>query len=483
MKHHPLALKAGDWGLKRALPSKATSKTSTPTIRLRKDIDTESHIADFESAADHVVTLNKWQNVNPQVVNTPRWGAYKADRRVFSVFHSDVDNTTSSVSNGALKTQSANAGQHIPKHLQKALKQLRKDQAEKAAYDDVPMPPAKDEPRSALIKQKRWRYEGPWLAGMSNLEFDTFLQKVTGKEMAAKWDDFLISRVEQQEASKAKDLEEAERRGFGGDSDPVEQKQGDMSSMSREERLYDIKRKLRSNKNDFAMAIAEFLDLPDGPSRPGQIVNTAAGGEWNYARKTGSTPHYSDVGPPRTHPSAGFSYTRSIQYARNDPKIGPAVSNPVLPARLLKDGNPADGMGERRLVQNIGVGGLLVRNDAYGTSATFGTQPWRPAPGGQKFAVKLYETSVQQDGSIEIGAYRAAGWDLHSDNVPYNKNDYEAEMRARRQMPEAPSRLQQLDQPTGARQYRKAAPVRGLDVGDGEDPADLLGELTASLRR
>src|SRR5262249_42873165 len=55
------SLNRGDWGLKRSLPVKTTTKSGTPTIRIRRGIDTPEHVADFESAADHVITLRKYQ--------------------------------------------------------------------------------------------------------------------------------------------------------------------------------------------------------------------------------------------------------------------------------------------------------------------------------------------------------------------------------------------------------------------------------------
>src|SRR5690348_438613 len=54
------SLANGDWGLKRPLPSKSTTgSSSTPVVRVNK-LDTFEHITDFESAADHTVTLKKW---------------------------------------------------------------------------------------------------------------------------------------------------------------------------------------------------------------------------------------------------------------------------------------------------------------------------------------------------------------------------------------------------------------------------------------
>lgn len=57
------SLGRGDWGLKRPLPLKSTTGSSTPIIRI-DNIDSIDHITDFNSAADHVLTLRKWQELD-----------------------------------------------------------------------------------------------------------------------------------------------------------------------------------------------------------------------------------------------------------------------------------------------------------------------------------------------------------------------------------------------------------------------------------
>ena len=449
------SLKAGDWGLKRNLPLKSTTKTSTPSIRLSKDIDTEHHIADFDSAADHVVTLNKWANINPQIVNTPRWGSHKsADRRVFSVFHPDLDNTTSSSSKRRESIVTVSNAQKVPEHLQQALQQLRADQQASVQAGSTPVPPPRPELQTAPKKIRRWRYDGPWLAGMSNLEFDGFLKEVTTKSGTGKFDEFLLSR------NKAMD---------------------DQSTSSwTAQRLHDIKKELRIDRKAFASTIAEFLDLPDGPERPSMIFKATVGGDWTYSRDTAATKHYKEVGPPRTHPSAGFSYVRSSQHASNDPRIGPSHRANALPARLLKDSSQPDASGRRQMQQSIGVAGIVAREENYGTRQIMSSESWRPTPGGPRLVVKLLETTVQQDGGIEVGVVRDRTYQLDEKNVPYNRQERDEELRAQRRMPETPNRLQQLDQQSGIRPYRKNEPMKdGLD----EEASDIVAALSASLRR
>ncbi len=509
------ALKTGDWGLKRNLPLKSTTNTSTPTIRLRKDFDSEYHITDFESAADHVVTLNKWSNVNPQVTSTPRWGSTRsADRRTFSVFHPDVDNATSPSSSHLLNLQDASTTRPVPEHLQQALERLRADQKAEAKAKGTPLPSPRAELHTPLKKAKRWRYDGPWLAGMSNLEFDNFLKELTYQHRLGQFDDFLLLRdqdardaeraaartsaveeggasapegpvtrlrIESESANAREALQTAEvfHRSLSYSERVVRIKQ-EMGQNQIQQRLQEIKKELRNDREIFATVIADFLDLPDGPSPPATMYGTTEGGGWKYGRELGATQHYKEVGPPRTHPSAGLSYVRSTQFARNDAKIGPAFPTTVLPARLLKDANPTDGNVDRRS-QSIGVGGFVARPDNYGTKSVMGADQWKPVPGGPKMIVKLLETTVQHDGGIEVGVVRDKDYELDEDNVPYSRQDWEKELRARRTMPQAPDRLQPLDQPAGGpRQYRKAEP---LPTGIDEDASDIMAAMTESFKR
>ena len=117
----------GDWGFKRSLPLKSTSKTGTTTIRVQNGIDSIEHITDFESAADHVLTLQKWRELNLPV----RFTSKSPKDENTSVFEAKLDNIIPSTS---------------PTH-------------------------------------RRWRYSGPWLAGQPGWEFDALLKRVRDRKM------------------------------------------------------------------------------------------------------------------------------------------------------------------------------------------------------------------------------------------------------------------------------------------------------------
>jgi Mitochondrial ribosomal protein subunit len=123
----PTSWDRGDWGFKRSLPLKSTTKTGTTTIRVQKGIDSIEHITDFESAADHVLTLQKWKELNLPIRFIKKT---TADDNT-SVFEPKVDNIASSVS----------------------------------------------------TTHRRWRYKGPWLAGQPGWEFDTLLRRVAARKL------------------------------------------------------------------------------------------------------------------------------------------------------------------------------------------------------------------------------------------------------------------------------------------------------------
>ena len=84
----------GDWGLKRPLPDK-TNNTSSPHVRINA-IDTLEHITDFDSAADHTLSLEKWQEMNIHMASRPDSTAthiYPTTPGP-SAFSSIMDNTT-----------------------------------------------------------------------------------------------------------------------------------------------------------------------------------------------------------------------------------------------------------------------------------------------------------------------------------------------------------------------------------------------------
>jgi Mitochondrial ribosomal protein subunit len=248
----------GDWGLKRALPLKSTTNTSTPSIRLNKDIDSADHVADFESAADHVQTYAKWQDVPIMMTHRPKWVAdpniARYDGRTPSVFHPDLDN-------GVLERPELenmhNTDQSIPPHLRKSLEQLKSDRDAAAQASGQPLPRTTQAPKTGKLGVKRWRYGGPWLAGMSEIEFEAYLKHLSTERIAS-FREHLATKVREIKASRVTVKAD-------------QQKQNPIEVTDKE--ITDAVRKLRQDPQAFGPEIAQFLDLPEGPMKPSMVYN------------------------------------------------------------------------------------------------------------------------------------------------------------------------------------------------------------------
>ncbi|KAL9113815.1 MAG: hypothetical protein Q9187_007559, partial [Circinaria calcarea] len=131
------SLSRGDWGLKRPLPQQSTAKTTTPIIRITA-IDSIDHITDFDSAADHALTLRKWQEMAIPL------------------------SMQSSTHRASLMYVQAPASSVFEKHLHST-----------------------HVSRETPADTRRWKYRGPWLAGKTEGEFHDYVVKEIKKRRAA----------------------------------------------------------------------------------------------------------------------------------------------------------------------------------------------------------------------------------------------------------------------------------------------------------
>lgn len=193
----------GDWGLKRSLPRRFGTKTTTPMIRIG-DIDTIDSIAEFESAADHTITLRKWQEMNVpiSVALPPRTaidgGSLREAKK--SVFETPLDNTE------------------------------RGDEG---------------------TNNGRWKFKGPWLASKSEGEFQKYVQKSIRRQKTA-FREFLCSKLQAMQMGDRKRI--AMESGEDFDQEPGEVSEGD---------LEDFIRQLRKDRIGLHQLIEKFLDLPN----------------------------------------------------------------------------------------------------------------------------------------------------------------------------------------------------------------------------
>lgn len=199
----PSSLARGDWGLKRSLPLKSTARTSTPTIRIG-DVDSINHITDFDSAADHVLNLKKWQEIGLPVskpeIKERLWKNIKQIDHHKSVFESEFDNT---------QREDRNSG------------------------------------------HQRWKYRGPWIAGQTAGELKNYLEQNI-KNRKTEFRQFMRERLGARIAA-------SDRRAAIDNGLPLP----DQPPVIDEQRLdHHLKELRQEQRGRLFELIDEFLDLP-----------------------------------------------------------------------------------------------------------------------------------------------------------------------------------------------------------------------------
>ena len=196
------SLGRGDWGLKRPLPLKSTTRTSTPIIHI-DNVDSIDQIIDFSSSADHAITLHKWQEMGTSLSlpeDKPKIASGQQQHYPRSVFESQFDNT----------------------------------------YQDV-----------SDIGKQRWKFRGPWLAGQTEGEFRQYMEKNV-KPRTLAFRAFLRGRLA---GEKAIGLQ---REATESGGEPI----GPGKIAVSEDDVDAYVRRLRNDEQKLHKLVEEYLDLP-----------------------------------------------------------------------------------------------------------------------------------------------------------------------------------------------------------------------------
>lgn len=279
----------GDWGFKRPFPLKSTMGTSTPLIRI-KQLDSIEHITDFASAADHSLSLEKFQELHI-ALSVPkggdRRGPSRSDLWHKSVFEEDMDVTD----------------------------------FQRGRADD-----------------RRWKFQGPWLARMTEGDFVQYVdKKVRPKraEFRALLKSKLADDMTRQRNSAA--LEQ-------GAPAPPKVAVKDIT----EEQFTDYLRSLRNDRVTLYALVSKFLDLAPLGQPVGFIKSI-----WSTQDVGLPESPYGKSGPPPSHPSAGIGYLRTNSFMENHPVYGPQANRTPALARVVY---PRTGFAPAKL----GVGGFVA---------------------------------------------------------------------------------------------------------------------------
>ncbi|GAB7354304.1 hypothetical protein MBLNU459_g4824t1 [Dothideomycetes sp. NU459] len=384
----------GDWGLKRPLPSRQIA-ASAPHLRVRQ-LDNLNHITDFASAADHTQTLAKWQELGVPMSHHQGQNSVSGNARLqrnISAFEEELDHT--SLGHGMRD------GDMSPARAM----QLR-------STSDLP-----------AGRTRRWKTEGPWVSGLTEGDFERFLQTTVRRHR-----DGFVRFLEQVRAEQKRQqtLRAMRDEGLLSDRD-ARATELDLARHSRldEHELDDFIKELRDNRgadlnlsSDLSGLVRDYFDLPAFPTPRG--ADAGAGPESATTRflheAASFALHTAPDGPPATHPSAGLSYLRTAAYMENHPVHGPQAKHAPVRARVLQTRGAARDQGAR-----FGVAGFVVADPNKAThrppkrsdnptaeelynqaSSVFDLE----TPGGNKVWVHPTRANVDDKGHIRLSVER-----------------------------------------------------------------------------
>lgn len=345
----------GDWGFKRNFPLRSTAKTSTPYLRV-KQVDSMEHVTDFASAADHTLSLEKWQEMNIAI----------------TLPHSISEHATATISNMDAKPESVFENK----------------------YDFT----ALDSEKKLQAGQMRWKYGGPWLANLPEGEFQKYIKNVV-RPRKPEFRQFLREQLASRLTQDAKD----DATKVGGD-EAVAAVQAVQPGDITEEQLTDYLRELRLDRHALFDLVGKFLDL--APIEPPRALDQLEGLAPGQTRTLDRENPYALYGPPITHPSAGLSYLRTTAYIDNHPAYGPLKYHPPVKGRVFVSSSDVNNIGKSG---TLGVGGFVVGSklitSEYRNTATRTFDP--SAKGGQKLWAQIYSAQVNSQGRVLLNAEEA----------------------------------------------------------------------------
>ncbi|KAI3392643.1 hypothetical protein diail_5431 [Diaporthe ilicicola] len=347
----------GDWGFKRNFPLRSTAKTSTPYLRV-KQVDSIEHVTDFASAADHTLTLEKWQEMNVSI----------------SLPHSSLQGQQYSFSSMGTKRESV--------------------------FEDKYDFTAIDEQKISKSGQMRWKYEGPWLAKLTDGEFQKYITKVV-RPRRTEFRQFLREELAHKLMIEAN--AQAMKGGLSAESQVKRLGPEDIT----EAQLTDFLRELRQDRPALFDLVGKFLDLApiESPEPEDTLGEMSPGQSRTLDRKN----PYAEYGPPITHPSAGLSYLRTTAYLDNHPAYGPLRHHPPIKGRIFLSSNDATSLGKSGA---LGVGGFIVGSKSAEPDYRLPHQASHSdaaARGGQKVWAHVISAQLTSQGRVLLRAEEVKG--------------------------------------------------------------------------
>ena len=376
-------------------------------------LDTIEDVTDFDSAADHVRTRQKWEEMGvPMMKGMSQLRGYDLSGTPPSGAFERRDDTTSYDTALGLDENGL--------YLQ-ALKDNKKARERRKQSDNAQFSPFKPPPIDAEVHNaRRWKHEGPWLPGQSADEFTAYLSKEIGKRRV-EFNEYLTEFVKN-EIYTTRQLA-ASKSGELAPIDPSDAqawqaaREAEWSNISDADIIAGIKVLRKETANNplgsklVTKLIMPFLRLPTIRFKYKAYAEDASSRDFEMYQFDQET------APMSTHPSAGLGYLKTKSYLATHPILGPQGSASPVPARVVQARQTST---TKEHFARLGVAGF-VANDQY--RATDVSSASRAnisnardvetididTPGGKKVLVNPQFGSVSNDGRIHIKLKRSTG--------------------------------------------------------------------------
>jgi hypothetical protein len=405
------SLARGDWGLKRPLPSRShLVQVSDPVLRV-KQLDTIEHVTDFDSAADHVRTRQKWEELGvPMLKGMSQMKGY------------DLSGTPPG---GAFEVRDDTTSYDTPLGLDEAGLFLAavKVSVDRNRGKDEYQPYTLPKLDAAVHNSRRWKHDGPWLPGMNADDFAAFLSKEISKRRK-EFNKYLHAFVKN-EIYTTRQLADSQ----SGDIAPIEAEEAEAWSQEKSRQWaqisdQDIQAGIKTLRRETAnnpltsklvtKLIIPFLRLPTI-----KLKNTSYS-ESSSSRDFDTYQFDQETAPLSTHPSAGLGYLRTKSYIANHPILGPQALPAPVPARVIQ---PRSTAVSKEYYAKVGIAGFVAndefRSNDFAHKARGSISNAQDVetididtPGGKKLLIQPMYGSVTNDGRIHIKLNRSVGAEL-----------------------------------------------------------------------
>ena len=442
----PSSLGRGDWGVKRPLPLKSTTASSNPTLRIMA-VDTIEHITDFESAADHVRTGEKWQEMRvpmlqegrrirgvsdlPQSAFERRFDATDPESamdRNAQQFRKLKDDTRNRLeqerkkSTLALRIQEVlRLGHKLQARFQASLqcteKAVRRFPARRSiapvqpdtfdgVADEIAQaagvaslaqtgPPMQHRHQEAHLPEAgRWKVAGPWLPTIPAFDFARYLETDVAQRRAEFYQHlvtYAYRKIIQTRNAQSRNPATFDELDTHAEDQPISDLE--IATTIQELREGCLADPLRSEL--VQRLVVPFLDL---------LPWTARDVKYQHGIKN-DLKVQRPYGLWTTHPSAGLSYARTAPCIMNHPLLGPQREITPVPARVFNLRSPRSVGVEAMAAETIGVGGIVCAGVLSSPNVARTDRPQTldvEQSGGPKRFVRPLGASVQSNGRVEV---------------------------------------------------------------------------------